>query len=235
MALNSNLEDVAVLLPKERSHFFPSLLAAMVIELLVVLAGVYIAHRPQPVLQPPRVTFIHVVTAPKPVPPPPKPVPPPPKPVPPPPKPVPPPPRPMPRPLPKVQPKPVVRHAIAKPKPIAQQAPPPPSPPRQVPIPEAVKENAMEVYAGVVHDAVQTNLQVPDTVAMMHLSGVTKIALSVAPNGNLLSATVIKSSGISLIDKAALATVRATHFPPFSGKMPKHPITIEISVSMKSQ
>ena len=92
----------------------------------------------------------------------------------------------------------------------------------------------MEAYASVVHDAVQADLQVPETVAMMQLSGTTKIALNIAPNGSLLSMTIIQSSGIAMIDKAALATVRATRFPSFSGTMPHHPITIEISVRMKS-
>ena len=235
MALKSSLEDAVTLFPEERSHFLFALLAAMVVELLVLLAGAYIANRPQPVLQPPPVTLIHVVVTPKPVPPPPKPVPPPSKPVPPPPRPMPPPPRPVPRPSPKVQPRPPVRHTISRPKPIAQQVQPPPSPPRPAPIPEAVQENAMEAYASIVHDAVQADLQVPEMVAMMHLSGTTKIALNIAPNGNLLSATVIESSGVAMIDNAALATVRASRFPSFSGKMPNHPITIEISVRMKSQ
>ena len=135
----------------------------------------------------------------------------------------------------KVQPRPVVRQPLVKPKSTAQQVQPPPSPPRPAPIPEAVQENAIEAYASVVHDAVQADLQVPDTVAMMQLSGTTKIALNIAPNGNLLSTTIIESSGIAMIDSAALVTVRATHFPTFSGKMPNYPITIEISVRMKSQ
>ena len=228
MSFKSNSEDATAFFPEERSHFLFALLAAMVVELLVVLAGAYIANRPQPVLQPPPVTLIHVVVTPKPVPPPPKPVPPPPRPMPP-------PPRPVPRPSPKVQPRPPVRHTISRPKPIAQQVQPPPSPPRPAPIPEAVQENAMEAYASIVHDAVQADLQVPEMVAMMHLSGTTKIALNIAPNGNLLSATVIESSGVAMIDNAALATVRASRFPSFSGKMPNHPITIEISVRIKSQ
>ena len=241
MTLRSNPEDAAAFFSEDSSHFFYALLAAVVIEFLIVLAGVYISHRPQPVLQQPRVTLIHVVVTPKPAPPPPKPAPPPPKPMPPPPKPaplpkpVPPPPKPMPRPLPKVQPRPVVHHFIAKPKPVPKKVQAPPTLPRPAPIPKAVQESALEAYASVVHDAVQADLQVPETVAMMHLSGNTKIALNIAPNGSLLRATILESSGIAMIDNAALATVRSAHFPSFSGKMPDHAITIEISVSMKSQ
>jgi protein TonB len=231
---------------EERSHFFAALAVAAVVELLIVLAAAYIARRaPRAVVQP-QVTIIHMVAPPKPLPPPPKPAPViPPKPLPPPP-PLPlPAPKPVPLPLPKPPPKPVprprqrppvpVKPKRVVPKPVQPPVPQAPPQPPSAPVPEAVQENALEAYAAVVHDAVQADLQVPATVALMHLSGVTRIALNISPDGSLRRAEVIASSGIPMIDQAALAKVRATKFPPFSGKMPNHAITIEISVQLRSQ
>jgi protein TonB len=111
----------------------------------------------------------------------------------------------------------------------------PTPPPRPAPVSAAVRENALEAYAGAVHRMVQADLKVPQMVEMMHLSGTTEIALRIAPDGRLLGARVIHSSGAPPIDRAALAAVRAAQFPDFSAKMPHHPITVDIAVKLRSQ
>ena len=111
----------------------------------------------------------------------------------------------------------------------------PTPPPRPAPVSAAVQENALQAYAGAVHQAVQADLKVPQMVEMMHLSGTAEIALRIAPDGRLLGARVIRSSGAPPIDRAALASVHATHFPAFSSKMPHHPITVDIAVKLRSR
>lgn len=245
----------------ERSSFGFALLAALILEIALVLFAVWVVPAGGPVGHHPQVTRIKMLAPPpppKPLPPPPKPVqppPPPPKPIPPPPKAVPPPkpppplpkppvpvpapkPKPKPKPLPKPRPKPVVKHRRVdhKPKPVPHMAAPPPPPaPRPAPVPVAVQESALEAYAGAVHQVVQADLKVPQMVEMMHLSGVTGLALRIAPDGTLLRARVIRSSGTPPIDRAALAAVRATHFPKFTPQMPHHPITVDIAVRLSGQ
>lgn len=97
-----------------------------------------------------------------------------------------------------------------------------------------MRETALDAYAGRVHRVIQANLKVPEMVEMMHLSGVTELALRIAPDGDLLAARVIRSSGAPPIDRAALAAVKATRFPRFTRKMPHHSITVDISIRLKA-
>ncbi|OZB39025.1 MAG: hypothetical protein B7X48_10860 [Acidiphilium sp. 34-60-192] len=145
-------------------------------------------------------------------PPPPKPIPkpPPPKPLPPPPPkvvtPPKPPPPPPPKPIPRPKPRPIVH---PKPVPHVAAPPPPPPPPPQPQISAAQQADATELYAARVHAAVQDDLHVPEQVAMMHLRGITTLAITIAPSGALLGVSVARSSGAPPIDQAALAAVRA--------------------------
>lgn len=238
----------------ERQSFGLALLAALVFEAGLVLFAAWAVPAGGSAgkqLQVTRIRMLAPPPPPKPLPPPPKPVPPPPRPIPPPPKPIPPPkpppplprppvPVPPPKPLPKPRPRPVPvhHHIVHKPKPVPHMSAPPPPPqpaPQPAPIPAAVQESALEAYAGAVHQVVQADLKVPQMVEMMHLSGVTGLALRIAPDGTLLAARVIRSSGAPPIDRAALAAVRATHFPRFTPDMPHHPITVDIAVKLSGQ
>ena len=67
----------------------------------------------------------------------------------------------------------------------------------------------------------------PVAVQMMQLSGKTVVAIRVAPDGSVLGVSVARSSGAGPIDRAALATVRATRLPPFGPGMPDHPVTFD--------
>jgi protein TonB len=89
-------------------------------------------------------------------------------------------------------------------------------------------------YAVELNSRVQARLIVPEGVQMMHLSGKTVVAIRVAPDGSLLGASVAHSSGAGPIDRAALATVRATRLPPFGPGMPDHPVTFDLTVRIKN-
>ena len=211
-----------------QSRFGWALVSALVVQAALLLVFLHIANQGPVVVKHRSVMKIHVIAPPpKPIPkpPPPKPLPPPPKPVTPP-KPLPPPPKPIPRP----RPKPVVH-----PKPIPHVAapPPPPAPPPQPVVSAAAQADATALYAGQVHEAVQADLKVPETVAMMHLRGVTTVAIVIAPSGALLGVSVLHSSGAPPIDRAAVAAVRATRFPPFTAKMPHRALTFDLKVRIR--
>ncbi len=225
----------------ERDHFGRAIAAALLLEILAAviviristLAGPVANHRQQII----KIQMLEPPVKPKPLPQPkpmpkPKPLP---KPLPPPPKPVAPPkpPPPVPRPMPHPRPKPVPRPAPVRPVP--HIVPPEPAPPPQPAISAAEIESATERYAALLREAVQNNLRVPREVEMMHLRGTTTVAIRVAPNGTVLSVSVVHSSGVPPIDKAALATVRSTRFPEFLSKMPKTPQMFELQVKLRGR
>lgn len=243
--------------PRWRPGFLGSLAAAALLEVGLFVAvitfapksGVIAAPHPQRVRialeapKPPKPK----PPAPKPKPPPPKPKPPPPKPKPPPPKPKPPPPKPKPlpppppkrlppppkpppppppRPVPRPRPRPVLHRVVPQPQPAPQPVAPP------APSPAAVASMVMR-YAAMLNATVQSHLAVPEMVRVMHLSGTTTVAIRVAPDGQLLSVSVLHSSGFGVIDRAAVAAVRGTSMPPFPSGMPHHPITFDLKVRLR--
>ena len=120
----------------------------------------------------------------------------------------------------------------AKPVPrIEQPVQPPPAPAPA--ISAAQQASATELYAATLRTRVQANTQVPQAVTMMHLSGVTTLSIELGPSGQLMAVSVLRSSGVPPIDKAALASVRATTFPPFFEKMPKHPAIFTLQVRLR--
>lgn len=227
---------------QEKDRFGFALIAALLLEAAATLAFVHFANQAGPVADHrPRVMKIQMLAPPpkpKPLPPPPKPVPvpPPPKALPPPPlpvappKPIPPPPKPVPRPL---------AHPIPRPRPvkpaphIVQPRPQPPPPPAPPVVSAAEVETATARYAAMVHSSVQADLRVPEMVTMMHLRGVTTVSIEIAPSGALLGVSVLRSSGAPPIDRAALASVRATRFPPFTADMPHHAMAFTLQVKLR--
>ncbi len=233
-----------------RDRFLPALAISLVFEAALVIAFMHVSSLKGMVKAThPAIVKITMLAPPKPKPIPmlPKPVPPPPQPVPKPPPPLPPPPKPVAQPLPKppppkpiAKPKPIPRpvHRIAHPKPQAKPVPhieqpvQPPAPPAPA-ISAAQQASATELYAATLRTKVQENTQVPEAVAMMHLSGVTTLSIELAPSGQLMAVSILRSSGVPPIDRAALASVRATQFPPFSGTMPKHPMMFSLRVRLR--
>ena len=215
----------------QQNRFGWALVSALVVQAALLLVFLHFANEAGPVVVKHKsVMKIHVIA-----PPPPKPIPkPPPKPLPPPPPKMVTPPKPLPPPPPKPIPRPVPR-PVVHPKPIPHVAapPPPPAPPPQPVVSAAAQADATELYAGQVHQAVQADLKVPEQVAMMHLRGVTTVAIVIAPSGALLGVSVLHSSGAPPIDRAAVAAVRATRFPPFTAKMPHRAVTFDLKVRIR--
>ncbi|MHB1302116.1 MAG: cell envelope integrity protein TolA [Acidiphilium sp.] len=219
-----------------RDRFGIALAAALMVEAVLAVAVMRFAPQAAPVATHKKdVVKIHMEAPPKPLPPPPKPMPPPPQPMlPPPPLPVappkPPPPKPIPRPKPRPLPRKPVPH-VAPPRP--QPPPPPPPPPPQPAVSAAEIESATARYAGMVHQSVQADLRVPRLVEMMHLRGIATVSIRIAPSGTLLGVSIVRSSGAPPIDRAAIASVRATSFPPFYGDMPHHPLDFVLQVKLR--
>ncbi len=190
---------------------------------------------------------------PPPPPPPEPPPPPPPEPPPPPPPPEPPPPPPPPQPAPVVEeppppppkPSPVKpRHTPRKPPAPVQQVqtttPPPPAaePPPPAPRPAASPAqaaSALQRYVAELRARVQAALVVPMEVRMMHLSGDTIVAIRLSPEGTLVSASVVATSGAAPIDRAALAAVRASQFAAFPDELGHAAKTFNLTVHLATQ
>lgn len=215
--------------------FWRAVLMAAVIEVIFVFGMIKISetigNKHQVKL--PTVMKISIQQPPAPPPPVPKPQPPPP----------PPPPVPVPQPVPlppppKPAPRPVMRKILPhKPPPPATapvfQAPPPPVP--VAPQPDAqTQASAEQLYAAELNARVQSNLVVPESVQMMGLSGKTHLAVTVAPDGTIISVVVTQSSGAPPIDQAAEAAVRAVPLPAFTAKMPQHSITFNLTVRLST-
>jgi protein TonB len=228
-------------LPARSTPIWRAMLAAAVIEVLLGAAVLRFATPGARVAAHPDRIRITMLAPPKPPPPkpkpppPPKPKPPPPKPLPPPPKPapLPPPPPPPPKSPPRPHPPPRPKPRPAPPRPHLSRPPPPPPPPAPAAPSAATIASAVVRYAAQLNARVQARLVVPDAVAMLHLSGTTRLAIRVAPNGTVLGIRVIRSSGAGAIDRAALAAVRAASLPRFGHDMPDHPVTFTLAVRLR--
>lgn len=234
----------------ERGTFGIALVAALVLEIGAVAALAFMPASPPP--EAPEVAPVHIHAAavtPPPEPPPPEPPPPePPPPEPPPPEPPPPqapppeppPPEPAPPvpepppPPPKAPPRQVTppRHA-PEPRPAAPAAPaveaPPPTPTAPA-VSAATEASVTAIYAAALRARVQANLIVPSAVRLLGASGISRVAIRLAPSGTLLGVTLTGPSGNEDIDEAALKSVRGSQFPAFSPEMPQHVMTFTLTV-----
>jgi protein TonB len=229
--------------PKELGTARPALLAVVI---CAMIAGViyYAADVLTPPKQPEviQITQAQLTAVPQPTPPPP---PPPPKVVP--------PPKPLPVTIPKPPPIPskivvatkppppvhrVVKH-IPKPIPhVEQPTPPPVTQPPPTPAPPqapAVRTDGIGPYGSVMHNIIQANQDVPPALAQLGVSGTAIIHVVVAPDGHVISASVVKSSGVSLIDSTALDHVRNAVFPPFNANMPNQTIPYDVPVEIDGE
>jgi periplasmic protein TonB len=156
---------------------------------------------------------------------------------------------PRPRPAPAVIPKPIpapgkiavakpplpVRHAYRPtPQPAVQHAPAPPVPAIPKPPPALPPFSAIRAYDRQIYAILQANQNVPPALAALGASGLVLLRIIVAPDGHVVSATAIKSSGISLIDQTALSHALAAHFGPFTPGMPSTPCTFTVPVEIQT-
>ncbi len=188
-----------------------------------------------------QITQAQLTTLPQPTPPPP-----------PPPKVVP-PPKPLPVTIPKpppipskivvaTKPPPPVHHFIKPiPKPIPhveQPTPPPVTPPPPAaapPSPPAVQTAGIGPYGSAMHAIIQANQSVPPALAQLGVSGTAIVKVTVSPDGHVVSAEIIKSSGVPLIDSTALDHVRNASFPPFTSNMPDQTLSYTVPVEIDGE
>jgi len=218
-------------------------LIALAIEAILVIAITRLP-KPQPPVPAATVQIRVLQPAPTPVAPKPPPVPPPPLPKPPP---VPVPPTPIAPPLPTPpppQPHPPTTHRVIRPvthppPPPPQPIPPVPTPPAPVaaapPAPPVINESAMSHYIGQVRGIVLSNLQVPEQLIQAGLEGDCVLQFTLAPDGSILSVSVITPSGLRAVNEAALNALRSSHFPAFLPGMPTGPHTFILPVHESGQ
>jgi protein TonB len=186
-------------------------LAILLEALLLVGATVVLASATQvkpAISEPVTITLVSE----EPPPPPPKPKPPPPK-AKPQPKPVPPtPPQPTPPPMPMpVAPVPVVETPSAFTEPVKPQPLPPP------PVPSGKVDQSLE-YAAKVRAAVQAAVFYPPAAAALRFSGRVRLEFHLQ-DGISGEAHVLVTSGMGIIDRAALQSVQSAHYPEPPGDM----------------
>jgi len=119
-------------------------------------------------------------------------------------------------------PHPVTPHAPAPPVPAAHPAPPTPAAPvtSAAPAAPAAPSSGIGAYGSEMRDILQANHDVPQALAQLGISGTAVVHIIVAPDGHVLSATILRSSGNPLIDQTALDHALHTSFGAFSANMP---------------
>ncbi len=214
-----------------RSPFLRASLAAIALEGLLLAAWLIVmpTHAPKTVGLHRKPMAVHFVTLPAP----PRVVP------------KPPPPRahPKPRPAPRPERRPPVVHRRPVPLPAPVKAPPPAPPPKPVsrapappppPSPATVAQ-AVDRYAVMLRTRIQSGLVVPRRVTALGLSGKALVAFELTPGGRLLWARIVRSSGINLVNRAALAAVRSRHYPPFTKNMPHQRTVFRVRVGLNDR
>jgi protein TonB len=194
-----------------------------------------ISMAPKPVPAAIQVTQATLTQLPKPTPPPPPKVIPPPKPV----------PAVIPKPAPvqskivvAVKPPPPIHHVYKPvPHPIINHTPPPPTPApvSQAPQPPAPPTSGIPIYGSQMHDIIQSNQDVPPALAALGVSGTAVIRIVVAPDGHVISASIARSSGITLIDQTALDHALHASLPPFNAEMPGSSQTFLVPIEIIPQ
>ncbi len=157
-----------------------------------------------------------------------------PRPTPPPPPKVIPPPKPLPAVIPKpppvqsrivvaTKPPPPIRHIYKPvPHPVINHTPPPPTPVpvSPMPSPPAVRTDGVPIYGAQMKSIIEANHDVPQALAQLGLSGEVLVSVVVAPDGHVVSASVVHSSGNPLIDQTALDHTLHASFAAFNADMP---------------
>jgi protein TonB len=226
---------------------------ALLLAIGIVIAGAGIfafTPKPPPTTPPSMVRLQVVQPAPTPTAAPPVPQPP----VPTPPKPVTPPPQPVTPPLPMPPPPPQPHHVAThtRPHPVPHPAvhqPTPPQPtaaqppvqpaPQQATITAApppsleAEQSALSRYTGQVRGIILSHLIVPQQLVEAGLEGDCVLEFTLAPDGTILSASILTPSGLHSVNETALNALRASRLPAFIDGMQKSPshFTLPVHVS----
>ncbi len=222
--------------PKEMG--FPKAAGLSVLLVVIIAAFFYwastaLAPKPQPAVI--QITQAQLVQLPKPTPPPPPKVIPPPKPL----------PAIIPKPIPvpskivvATKPPPPIRHIYKPvPHPVVTHQPPPPTPVTQPAPPQAAAPptSGEPIYGQEMHTILQQNQDVPQALAQLGISGTAIVQITMAPDGHVISAKIVRSGGNPLIDKTALQHVMVAKFPPFNAEMPSSTLSFEVPVNISPE
>lgn len=90
---------------------------------------------------------------------------------------------------------------------------------------EARRSQLFSLYNAEIYRAVMTHALRPRKV----LQGSVGVELTLSPNGKLLSHRIVKSSGISLLDQTAMASLESVPFPPPPNNLINGPYTVTFS------
>lgn len=111
-------------------------------------------------------------------------------------------------------------------------APAPVSPPASSGRPGPARVNPYALYSALLREHVQRVLVVPTVARELGLHGRTLVEFRLTPAGRLLWARVLRTSGMSVLDRAALLAVRHARFPSFLSRMRAVDTTFELSVHL---
>jgi protein TonB len=125
----------------------------------------------------------------------------------------------------------VIPHVEQPTPPPVTQPPPTPAPPA----PPVERTDGEAAYGSAMHSIIESNQNVPPALAQLGVSGTAIIRVEVAPDGHVVSAAVIRSSGVPLIDSTALDHVRNASFPPFNQNMPGQTVAFVVPVEIDGE
>jgi protein TonB len=91
------------------------------------------------------------------------------------------------------------------------------------------------VYGNQMYSIIEANQSVPPALAQLGVSGTAVIQITIGPDGHVLSARVLKSSGVPLIDQTALEHAQDAHYPAFYSQMPQASQTFTIPVEIDAE
>ncbi len=107
-----------------------------------------------------------------------------------------------------------------------------PHPPASHPLAAQGTINPLALYTAILREQVRAALVVPGIAREMGLRGRTLVEFRLRPDGQMLWARVVRSSGSSVLDHAALRAVRSADFPPFEPRMTRVNTTFALWVHL---
>lgn len=107
-----------------------------------------------------------------------------------------------------------------------------PHPPVSRSAPAQTVVNPLALYAAILREQIRAALVIPSIARQMGLRGKTLVEFRLQPDGRMLWARVVHSSGFGILDHAALTAVRGADFPPFEPRMTRTDTTFVLWVHL---
>jgi protein TonB len=130
-------------------------------------------------------------------------------------------------------PTPVVPAPVAPPtKPVVQA--PAPAPPAPVAPPEV--DTGIAPYGTGARTLIRSQIHISALIKRLGLEGTVKISFKVAPTGGAAyDIAIVGGSDNPLIRKAALESIKATTFPPYTHDMPQRPLKFTVPIKITAE